>query len=267
MYIFAFVIITSNIDSQYRESVQKKRYKIMGIFILGQGYVGSYYAQSLERSQFTGGTSRRKQDLKIHFDLNQKETWKNLIPYLSNSESVLWTFPAAKHESDIDLSLEFFQTYLKNHFTLVLGSTSRYNPLFPDAWVNEDTSLYLNQPRVLAEEKLKEAGACLLALAGITGPGRDPILWLKQRKIPYAFKYFNPVSLPLILQAISGLMHLKPYGESYCLCDGSPKTWKDTADDYHSLGRLEQEFVFPYYTTTFDSKRVNSTKILKILNH
>lgn len=204
------------------------------IVILGSGYTGAELARLL-----TGmnrpfiGTSRKPQqhlahireDRRVCFDLSQRETWAN-IP---SGTDLLWCFPAIP----LDLVQRFAATLKAPPRRLVvLGSTSAYDVskdsnAYPPPWINESTPIDLTKPRVQGEEYLrKEHGAIVLRVAGIYGPGRNPLDWIKSGRVSPSRKYVNLIHVEdLAAICLLALEKGKP-GEVYNVSDGTPRTWE-----------------------------------------
>ena len=89
--------------------------------ILGCGYVGTFY---LDRHKTCEWTSRRPSEsrplkkltdfskelikLPIYFDLNDRESWKNVT-----AKNVLWAFSPASNFDEEKLALQFYDSMLK----------------------------------------------------------------------------------------------------------------------------------------------------------
>ena len=116
---------------------------------------------------------------------------------------------------------------------VVLGSTSAYqvsNPSteYPPPLIDEAAPIDLNQSRVQGEEFLrKDCGAIVLRVAGIYGPGRNPLDWIRQGRVGPSRKYVNLVHVEdLAAICLLALDKGKP-GETYNVSDGTPRTWEE----------------------------------------
>ena len=63
---------------------------------------------------------------------------------------------------------------------------------YPPPWIDESAPIDLTKPRVQGEEYLRnEHGAIVLRVAGIYGPGRNPLDWIRQGRVGPSRKYVN----------------------------------------------------------------------------
>lgn len=140
------------------------------MLILGAGYVGRALCAAAPGAVATHRPGTPLGPGEVAFALDDEATWAGLPA--ARGADVVWTFPAAPPE----LVRRFHAAALAGARTLVVfGSTSAYAPAGSDALVTEGSPLDLAQPRVAGEEWLREQGAVVLQLAGIWGPGRDPL--------------------------------------------------------------------------------------------
>jgi nucleoside-diphosphate-sugar epimerase len=81
---------------------------------------------------------------------------------------------------------------------------------------------------VQGEEYLrKELGAIVLRVAGIYGPGRNPLDWIRQGRVGPSRKYVNLIHVEdLAAICLLALNKGKP-GEAYNVSDGQPHTWNE----------------------------------------
>ncbi len=115
---------------------------------------------------------------------------------------------------------------------VVLGSTSAYDVgdsrEYPPPWIEETAPIDLSRPRVQGEEFLRnECAAIVLRVAGIYGPGRNPLDWIRQGRIGPSVKYVNLIHVEdLASICLAALERGKP-GEIYNVSDGVPHTWNE----------------------------------------
>jgi nucleoside-diphosphate-sugar epimerase len=70
-------------------------------------------------------------------------------------------------------------------------------------------------------------GAIVLRLAGIYGPGRNPLDWIRQGSVGSSRKYVNLIHAEdLAAICLLALDKGKP-GEVYNVSDGTPRTWNE----------------------------------------
>jgi nucleoside-diphosphate-sugar epimerase len=163
---------------------------------------------------------------RLQFDLEQPSTWENIPAGVD----LIWCFPAAP--------LEQVQAFARTldapaRRMVVLGSTSAYevsdhSPDYPPPWIDESAPLDLTKPRVQGEEYLrKHHGAIVLRVAGIYGPGRNPLDWVKQGRVSPSRKYVNLIHAEdLAAICLLALEKGKP-GEAYNVSDGTARTWNE----------------------------------------
>lgn len=204
------------------------------LIILGSGYTARFVVPLASRQYaHIFATSRNPArhlghiapDRRIRFDLTQQATWKN-IP---TGTDLLWCFPVVP----LDLVQKFAATLDQlSHRIVVLGSTSTYevggSTAYPPPWIDETAPIDLAKPRVQGEEFLRtKYGAIVLRVAGIYGPGRNPIDWIKSGRVSPSRKYVNLIHVEdLATICLAALEHWKP-GEAYNVSDGTPRTWED----------------------------------------
>ena len=202
--------------------------------ILGAGYTGRYLASALTTTSCPFFATSREPDKnlfhvpadrRMRFDLEQPSTWKN-IPA---GGELLWCFPA----TPLELVRPFTAAVCGSARRLVvLGSTSAYevgeSQECPPAWIDESAPIDLSKPRVQGEEFLrKDCGAIVLRVAGIYGPGRNPLDWIRQGRVGPSRKYVNLIHVEdLAAICLLALERGKP-GETYNVSDDQPHTWSE----------------------------------------
>jgi len=174
----------------------------------------------------------------MRFDLEQPSTWLN-IPM---GADLIWCFPATP--------LKQVQAFARTldappRRIVVLGSTSAYevpdhSAVYPPSWIDESAPIDLTKPRVQGEEFLRtNCGAIVLRVAGIYGPGRNPIDWIRQGRIGPSRKYVNLIHVEdLAAVCLAAIEKGKP-GEAYNVSDGQPYIWSEicaTAQQRWSVG-------------------------------
>jgi len=116
---------------------------------------------------------------------------------------------------------------------VILGTTSAYevskdSTEFPPPWIDESAPIDLTKSRVQGEEYLREHhGAIVLRVAGIYGPGRSPLDWIRQGRIGPSRKYVNLIHVEdLAAICLAAIEKGKP-GEAYNVSDGTPYLWSE----------------------------------------
>lgn len=150
---------------------------------------------------------------------------------------------------------------------VVLGSTSAYDDgtstTYPPPWINEATSIDLDLPRVQGEELLRtDYRAIVLRVAGIYGPGRNPIDWIRTGRVPRSRKYVNLIHVEdLSAVCLAALRHGQP-GEVYNVSDGTPRTWNEICEEATRRWNIEST---GSDGPTSGGKRVSNTKMSSLL--
>lgn len=205
--------------------------------ILGSGYTAKVllplavprYAQVFATSRDPDRhLSHLQPDQRIRFDLTRPETWPAIPP----STDILWCFPAVP----IELVQRFADmASLRTRRLVVLGSTSAYDDRasteYPPPWVDETATIDMAQPRVQGEELLRTSyGAVVLRVAGIYGPGRNPVEWIKSGRVTRSRKYVNLIHVEdLAAICLAALRQGEKHG-IYNVSDGTPRTWNEICE-------------------------------------
>jgi hypothetical protein len=208
------------------------------LVVLGCGYTGPVvHRMAALQGKAVLATSRNPlnnlahipSEYRLRFDLEQHSTWPN-IPA---GADLIWCFPAMPLEQ-----VEAFVRMLAAQppRIVVLGSTSAYDTSsesteYPPPWIDESAPLDHTKPRVQGEEYLREHhGAIVLRVAGIYGPTRNPLDWVRQGRVSPSPKYVNLVHVEdLAAICLAAIEKGKP-GEAYNVSDGTPRTWNEICD-------------------------------------
>ncbi|ALA57472.1 hypothetical protein [Nitrospira moscoviensis] len=167
-------------------------------------------------------------DQRLQFDLAQPDTWRN-IPERAD---LLWCFPATPPEAVQQFAAAANPSSRRIG---VLGSTSAYDvgrsTDYPPPWIDETAPVDLTKPRVRGEEFLRlHCGAIILRVAGIYGPGRNPVTWLKTGRVRPSRKYVNLIHVEDLAAICLATLERGIPGETYNVSDGSPRTWNEIFD-------------------------------------
>jgi hypothetical protein len=211
------------------------------LIVLGFGYTGRVvYSIGSSQGKAVHATSRSPlnnlagipSEYRLSFDLEQPSTWPN-IPA---GADLIWCFPATP--------LEQVQAFTRSIDTtarriIVLGSTSAYevsdhSTEYPPPWIDESAPIDQTKPRVQGEEYLRQHhGAIVLRVAGIYGPGRNPLDWIRQGRVGHSRKYLNLIHVEdLAAICLAAIEKGKP-GEAYNVSDGAPHTWDEICATAH----------------------------------
>lgn len=239
------------------------------LVILGAGYTARFlFPLTLQQYDQVFATSRDPTrhlgyvmpEQRIQFDLTRQDTWKN-IPV---GADLLWCFPAAP----LDLVQKFASTLnATSRRLVVLGSTSAYNvgesSEYPPPWIDESAPINLAKPRVQGEEYLrKERGAIVLRVAGIYGPGRNPIDWIRTGHVGPTRKYVNLIHVEDLAAICLLALEKGIPGEVYNVSDGTPRTW----DEICRFTEQRREIRSPALATNNETgKRIAITKLTGVL--
>lgn len=204
------------------------------LVILGSGYTARFlWPLVTDCSPQIFATSRAPEQhlsyvppaQRLRFDLSQPDTWAHLPP----TTDLLWCFPA----TPFDLVRQFAASLTGlNRRLVVLGSTSAYDlgdsQDYPPPWIDETAPIDLTKPRVQGEEYLRrEHGAIVLRVAGIYGPGRNPLDWIRTGRVTPSRKYVNLIHVEDLAAICLAVLERGTPGEAYNVSDGTPHTWED----------------------------------------
>lgn len=238
--------------------------------ILGSGYTAKALLPLAEcRYTHVYATSRTPErhlshlnpERRILFDLARPDTWAS-IP---TETDVLWCFPAVP----IELVRQFADAVsLGARRLVILGSTSAYNDgassAYPPPWIDESTAIDTTIPRVKSEELLRTAyGGAVLRVAGIYGPDRNPLDWIKTGRVNRSRKYVNLIHIEdLSVTCLAALRHAKS-GDVYNVSDGHPRTWSEICELVERRWDIRSSVSDEPRPS---GKRVSNTKMCKLLD-
>jgi nucleoside-diphosphate-sugar epimerase len=206
------------------------------IIILGAGYAGRFiYAHAIARGVSVTATSRvPKTHLdfaapshRLEFDLDRPITWR----HIPAGADIVWCFPA--------MPLQGVQAFAEAALrqvgrVVVLGSTSAYETADddPDAVIDESSPIDRTRPRVIGEEYLRtHAAAMVLRVAGIYGPGRNVVDWIRRGKVGPSTRYVNLIHVEDLAAICLRALEKGRRGESYNVSDGNPRRWSEICDE------------------------------------
>ena len=242
------------------------------ILILGSGYTGRYlYASAKKCGLQVSATSRHPdrnlshidQNDRICFDLTNPSTWS----VLPSDCPTIWCFPARP----LALVQEFAETRTGTFPRLiVLGSTAAYhvpkeNIDRPPPWLDERAAVDHSLPRVQGEEYLRNRhGAMVLRVAGIYGPGRNPLDWIRQGRMGISDRYVNLIHVGDLAGVCLAMLREGTPGEVYNVSDGMSRTWADICRT-----AAERWRIIPHNKRADQSlgKRISSHKLQRALNY
>ena len=205
------------------------------LVILGSGYTGRWiYKLAVQQSLPILASSRHpdrhlsdvEPSRRIRFDLAEPSTWSGLPP----EADLIWTFPATP--------LEQVQAFARHSCRppgrlVVLGSTSAYDreggPMDDlPPWIDEAHPINTSLPRVQGEEYLRtHHGAMILRVAGIYGPNRNPVEWIRQGRVGPTNKFVNLIHVEDLAHLCLLTLQRAQAGDTYNVSDGHPRRWAD----------------------------------------
>jgi len=147
---------------------------------------------------------------------------------------------------------------------LLLGSTSAYLSK-ADEPTDEQVKLNMDLPRVQSEEHLREThGAIIFRLAGLYGPGRHVLNWIRRGKIKNTNRYVNLIHSEDVAALGLNALQQAPPGSSYIVSDGIPRLWSDICQ----YASTKWNIPIPEPTIPKDQgKRLSPKKILNELSY
>lgn len=209
------------------------------IVILGFGYTGRWiYGLAHEHSSRVFASSRQP-DLhltevsphdRLRFDLSDQTSW----PTLPRGADLIWTFPA----TPLDQVQVFAREYCRTGRRLVvLGSTSAYDrhehpPAGLPPWIDETNPINGELPRVQGEEYLRtQHGAIILRVAGIYGPHRNPVEWIRRGRVGPTQKFVNLIHVEDLARLCLHALRHGQAGATYNISDGHPRRWDEICQE------------------------------------
>lgn len=202
------------------------------LVILGTGYAGRcIYTYAIAHGVSVSVTSRTPDTHldfaaplhRLQFDLNREDTWRHIPP----GADLIWCFPAAP----LKAVSAFADAMLgKTRRIVVLGSTSAYAlpATDSDSILDESASLDETRPRVMGEEFLRtHAQAIVLRVAGIYGPGRNVLDWIRGGKIGPSQRYVNLIHVEDLAGICLIALEKGQPGEAYNVSDSRPRRWSE----------------------------------------
>lgn len=94
--------------------------------------------------------------------------------------------------------------------------------------MDEGTPPRLNLPRVRSEEYFRKThGAIILRLAGLYGPGRHVLDWIRKGKVKFTNRYVNLIHIEDVAGVCLMALERGKEGEVYIVSDGIPRRWSE----------------------------------------
>ncbi len=246
------------------------------IVILGAGYTGLViHALGTARGLIVlAGSRAPDQHLpsipsaqRLRFDLAQPTTWAN-IP---EQARLIWCFPATPEALVRDFAEQVAPRIAR---LVVLGSTSAYDQA---SWhqegaaaplIDEDSPLDMTLPRVRGEEYLRIHGrALILRSAGIYGPGRHVLDWIRQGRVTASARYVNLVHVEDLAGICLEALDRGKDGSVYNVSDGQPRQWAEIVRTARERWGVTQPDGQARGQTTGPGKRLSIAKLQRDLGY
>lgn len=225
---------------------------------MGAGYLGRRLSQVISTTEADAKvhlTSRTATD-KIHFDLHDPKSWTNL----PKVDMTFWTFPA----EPLDIVQSFYTSSKDRLGTLVVvGTTGVLKPISEHDWVDETTVRSNIMDRTKGEDYLLSQGARLVLSAGIYGPNRNPMEWIRRGLVGPTEKYVNFIHVDDLSSIVLAAGTSGKSSKVYVAADGKPKSWKEIFT-HLGMKALESDLAAKKITGR-TSKRVSSSHTLQEL--
>ncbi|MEM7182380.1 MAG: hypothetical protein AAF518_15810 [Spirochaetota bacterium] len=228
-------------------------------YIIGEGYVGSYFKNS-HREWIGTHREVHSNDKTVIFDTMVRKTWKNL----SQANCCLITCPLREGSDFVFKELLHF---LKEHFSMIvlLSSTSVFlEKGSQQISINEESVLDPTKTQVKREEQLLSIGASVLTLSGIYGLNRSPLTWLQKNLVSNNKLFVNLIHVEDIVEIITRVFQKKIQGERYIVSDGQKHYWETIIEFCKEKGMLAPEFQRTKQKEPIH-RYLSNKKLLKIL--
>lgn len=197
---------------------------------------------------------------RLRFDLGDRGTWKAILA----RADVVWTFPAVPLAAVTAFDEEVAP---RLHRLVVLGATSAYDGSPQAAQgdrLDETAPVNRSIARVQGEEWLREhCSAIVLRVAGIYGPGRNPLDWIRQGRVGYSHRYVNLIHVVDLAAIILCALEKGTPGAVYNASDGTPRRWSEIID----LAAARWGVTKPPPADSTPGKRINNRKLLAELGY
>jgi len=187
--------------------------------VVGSGYLGRAVASRCPDALHTSREPQaRPQDRRwLRFDLDAPSTWGVLDDVAA--EVVIVAAPVGPRH---DLELLWRTLVAVSPRVIVVGTTSAF---VAGDEVTDSSPVDPTNPRALAEEELRSRGAAVLHAAGIYGPGRNPLDWVRRGLVTNAGKLVNLVHVDDLARACLFVGDRFEAGLRAVCSDGEPRPW------------------------------------------
>jgi len=198
--------------------------------ILGSGYTGKFLKPQLEAAGFEVKESNRTGNKDFVFLFDDSESWNNLPKdaYISFA-----LFSAESPEAAREFASKILTRFKK---LIIVSTTGLFKTTQVDEIVTESSVLDTSSLRFQSEEILRKSGAILIHAAGIYGPGRSPISWLKRGLIKDPNKILNLIHVEDLCRFLIAAASKALPGSRFIACDKKSYRWSEIIAQLKSQG-------------------------------
>lgn len=246
------------------------------VVILGTGYTGLVIHALGRAGGVTVLAGSRSPDehlasipgsQRLCFDLARPKTWAN-IP---ERAKLIWCFPAAPETFVQDFAQRVAPRISR---LVVLGSTSAYGAAAPHKagaaapMIDEAAPLNMTLPRVRGEEWLRtRCKAIILRSAGIYGPGRHVLDWIRRGRVVASPRSVNLVHVEDLAGICLAALDRGRAGSVYNVSDGQPRQWAEICRIAQQRWGVESPGGVNRAANTGPGKRISIARVQRDLGY
>ena len=197
--------------------------------ILGCGYTGRVLEQLLLSEGHQVTCTSRSRAGHVRFELEDEDTWAGLP---QSVDGTFITLPFKDREIAVKFVSELMPALGKVVF---MGTTSAFRVTREHQVVNESSEIDVDNERTRAESELLAAGCLAVYSAGIYGPDRSPLNWIKSGRVTANDRFVNFIHVQDLAQVLYRAMCVGQPGARYIASDGHPMRWAEIIDQLEKL--------------------------------
>ena len=224
--------------------------------ILGRGYTGKVLEKLLLSRGHQVTCTSRSDPAAVRFVIEDDETWA-VLP--QNLDGTFITLPFKDRLIASRFAGELLPALGK---TVFMGTTSAFRVSREHQVVDEHSEIDPDNARNQAESELLAAGCVGMHSAGIYGPDRSPLNWIKSGRVTANDRFVNFIHVEDLAKVLYGAMRLGKPGARYIASDGRPMRWSDIVHRLEELYGIESK---PAQPGRRPSKRIDPTRTLTAL--
>jgi len=192
----------------------------MNLLVLGSGFLGAALARRCPGSVHSSrDPGMRPADRRwVRFDARDASSWASLEGLVVDGVVV-----ALPLDPEMELAALWERLQSVASGVVVVGTTSAFGEARE---VTDTTPVDPTNPRAAAEEQLRVLGATVLHAAGIYGPGRNPLDWVRRGRVDNAGKLVNLIHVDDLARACLFLLDGFAPGLRIVCSDGTPWRWR-----------------------------------------